>query len=338
VGICFTTGMAAISGALCALVGGGQSIVAHRTMYGCTYSLLTRWLPRQGVKVALIDLNHIAALRAAIDATTRVVYCESPANPTLELVDIGAVRKVVDAANAGRAPADRVRIVVDNTFATTYCQRPLSLGADLVVHSLTKDISGFGTVMGGAVIASRELEPDLLMYRKDFGGVMPSYPAWHIMTYGLPTLPLRMRKQQENALCVAQYLAGNPKVAKVNYPGLPGFPQADLARRQMVDPEGCFAPGMMVYFELSGDPDQAKVRGAALMDALAENALAVTLAVSLGQLRTLVEHPASMTHSMIPAEALAAGGIAPGGVRLAVGVENSADIVHDLERAFATLS
>ncbi|RMG11496.1 MAG: PLP-dependent transferase [Planctomycetota bacterium] len=333
--VAFATGMAAISAALGVLLKTGDTVVSHKTVYGCTYSLFHNWYPRLGIDVVFADLRDVDGLRRILAENPRVmaVYGESPCNPNLELLDLAAVCAAVDEVNQGRAPRRRVFTVIDNTFATPVCQRPLEHGVDLVVHSLTKNIGGFGTDMGGAVIGPALLEPDLLLYRKDFGGVLAPKAAWPPLVYGLPTLALRARQQQESAQAVAEFLEGHPKVARVVYPGLPSHPQHELARRQMRDPDGAFAPGTLVYFVMEGDPARARERGARLMDLLASEALTVTLAVSLGQVRTLVEHPGSMTHATVPPEEQLAAGIDPGGIRLSLGLERTEDILRDLESA-----
>jgi len=224
-------------------------------------------------------------------------------------------------------------MIVDNTFATPYCQRPLALGADLVVHSLTKDIGGFGTDMGGAVIGPLKYHAPLVMYRKDFGGVLSSKSAWSILVYGLPTLATRMVNQQKSATRVAQFLERHPKVASVHYPGLETFPQYQLARRQMTSYDGKFAPGSMVYFVLKGEEKAATEAADRFMDYIANHAYSVTLAVSLGQIRTLIEEPYSMTHSALPAELKHARGLEPGGIRLSIGLEDWHDIINDLRIA-----
>lgn len=323
--ITFATGMAAISAALGVLCQAGDEIVAHRVLYGCTYSLLTNWLPRLGIKTTFVDLNDAGALAAALTPQTRVVYCESPVNPTLELIDLAAVRAAMGDGDK------RPLLVIDNTFATPHCQRPLTLGADVVVHSLTKGIGGFGTDMGGAVLVPASLRNLMLMYRKDFGGVLSPKPAWDFLVHGLPTLATRMDNAQKTAMKIARHLEKHPKVGRVVYPGLPSFPQAELARRQMVDPRGRFAPGSMIWFELAGGGDA----GARLIDWVAENAYSVTLAVSLGQIKTLIEHPWSMTHSALSDGDKERGGVHPGGVRLSVGLEDADDIIGDLEQALA---
>ena len=189
--------------------------------------------------------------------------------------------------------------------------------------------------MGGAVIGPALLEPDLLLYRKDFGGVLSPKAAWPALVYGLPTLALRTRRQMATALEVARFLEEQPGIRRVAYPGLASHPQHDLARRQMRDHDGGFAPGIIVYFVLDGSGEEAKARGARLMDLLADKALTVTLAVSLGQVRTLIEHPSSMTHAPIPLEQQLEAGLDPGGIRLSIGLERPEDIIADLESALA---
>ncbi|MGH9603057.1 MAG: trans-sulfuration enzyme family protein [Terriglobales bacterium] len=343
VAVCFSTGMAAIAAATSVLVEAGDEIVAHDTLYGCTFSLLTNWLPRQRVATRFANLRDLKALEKAITAKTRVLYFETPVNPTLELIDVAAVRGVVDRANRGRPAGDRIQMVVDNTFATPYCQRPLKLGADVVVHSLTKGIGGFGTDMGGVVVAPESLHNLLLLYRKDFGGVLSPKAAWNVLVYGLPSLAARMANMQRTAMHVARFLERHPKVTEVHYPGLASFPQRALAQKQMVDYRGKFAPGSMIFFTLKDKPGRND-RAERFINHIADKAYCVTLAVSLGQIKTLIENPYSMTHSAYAAakgggegadlEHLSHGrGVQPGGIRLSIGLEDRHDIIADLERA-----
>lgn len=331
--VCFATGMAAISAALGVHLGAGQRIVSHPTIYGCTYSLMTRWLPASGVATEWVNLNDPEALRAALGPDARVVYFETPCNPTMELVDIEQVVRVVAEANQGRPESERVVTIVDNTFASPFGQRPLTMGVDFVVCSLTKHLAGFGATMGGAVIGPSRKETDLLMYRKDFGGSLSPQSAWQVLTYGLPTLAVRMEHQQGLAQSVAEYLWVHPKVARVHYPGLECFPQPELAHKQLRDIDGNFAPGSLLYFELKGEPQEAYDRAVRVIDWLAANSLAVTMSVSLGQIRTLAEHPASMTHAAMSPEDQVRAGISPGAIRLSMGLEDLRDILRDLERA-----
>ena len=335
--VVFSTGMAAVSAVLGIHLKAGQHVCFHPAIYGCTYSHVTRWLDRFGVQNTAVSFNDFAALEAAVRPETRVLYFESPCNPTMELVDIAAVVALTKRLNAGRPPEDKVVTVIDNTFASPYAQRPLTFGVDFVVHSLTKHISGFGASMGGVVVGPRSAETDLLLFRKDYGGSIAPDTAWHILVYGVPTLATRMERQQENAQRIAEFLDLNPKVRKVYYPGLDTFPQRELAQRQMRDFDGDFAPGAMIYFEVEGSPEAAYENAKKVCNHVASNALSVTLAVSLGQIRTLIEHPASMTHSAVPPEAQAQAGIHPGGIRLSVGVEDVRDILSDLESALESV-
>jgi cystathionine beta-lyase/cystathionine gamma-synthase len=316
--------MAAIAAALGVTLRAGDEVVAHHALYGCTYSLLTNWMPRLGVRVRYADLTKPERLSKALGRKTRAVIYETPVNPTLELIDIAAVSDV--------CRKRKVVSIVDNTFATPFCQRPLAAGADIVCHSLTKNICGFGTDMGGAVIAAAPRESDLLLYRKDFGGVLSPKNAWPILVYGLPSLELRMRKEEQNALEVARFLENHPKVERVAYPGLESFPQAALARRQMTDFDGTFAPSNMIYFVVKGG-GKASSR---LVNHCSRHAYTITLAVSLGQIRTLIEKPTGMTHSALPAAVQRAGHLTPGGVRLSIGIEDAGDIIHDLREALKT--
>jgi cystathionine beta-lyase/cystathionine gamma-synthase len=335
--VTFATGMAAVSAAVGVALKAGDEIVAHQTLYGCTYSLFTEWLPRYGITTRFADLRDNRSLSEALTPRTRVVYFETPVNPTMELIDIREVRVRMDDIAPGREQSGRMLMVVDNTFATPFCQRPLELGADLVVQSLSKDIGGFGTDMGGAVISRQNYHAPLLLYRKDFGGVLSPKNAWDILVYGLPTLAARMTNQQKTALRVAQFLETHPKVARVGYPGLESHPQYRLARRQMTSYDGRFAPGSMLYFVLKGDEGKATEAANRFIDYVADHAYSVTLAVSLGQLRTLIEEPYTMTHSALPDEVKRRRGMEPGGIRLSVGLEDWHDIIEDLQAAFARI-
>ncbi len=325
--VTFASGMAAISATMCSLMTVGDAVIAHPEVYGCTHSLFTNWFPRLGIGVERIDMNDHEALRAAITPATRVLYFETPTNPTLQLIDIGAMRALVDEVNAERETGREILILVDNTFATSFAQRPLGLGADVVLHSLTKNMGGFGTEVGGAAIVPRALLSSLLLYRKDFGGILSAKSAWAIMVYGLPTLPVRLKRQQYTAGKVARWLQEQPAVAQVTYPGLDSYPQKELAQKQLRDFDGDFAPGNMIHFAL----DSATVDAAEFVDAVAEEAYSITLAVSLGHTKTLIEMPESMTHSVYGE----GGGFQ--GIRLSIGLESPTDIIRDLEDGLAAV-
>jgi len=326
----FASGMAAISAALMCELTVGDEILAHPVLYGCTHSLFENWCTRFGIQVGRLDLNDLAALKGRISERTRILYFESPTNPTLELIDIAALRRLADEVNESRPRERRLLVYIDNTFATPFGQRPLEHGADVVLHSLTKNLGGFGTELGGAVICPKEMLPRLLLYRKDFGGILSSKSAWAILVYGLPTLALRLKRQQYSAQKVATWLEGQAAVARVVYPGLESFPQKELARRQMVDFDGDFAPGNMIFFEL----DPQKVEAEDFIDRIAAEAYSVTLAVSLGHTKTLIEMPSSMTHSSYASkEATGARSI-----RLSIGLESPGDIIRDLGTALEAVA
>jgi len=332
--VTFSTGMAAIS-ALCGiLLGSGGEIVAHKMLYGCTYSLFKNWLPRYRISVKWVDFNDHKALDHAITAHTRMLYFESPVNPTMDLIDFGSIVEIAERHNRHRSPEHRLFTAVDNTFATPFCQRPIEHGIDFVVESLTKGICGFGTDMGGVVVGPRWSYDQLLMYRKDFGGVLASKAAWPLLVYGLPSLAVRFRQQMQSTRIVAEALERDKRISSVTYPGLDSFPQRILAHIQMQDYDGKFAPGTMLYFVPKGNtPVERHRKAEMLVDYVAEHSYAMTLAVSLGGIRTLIEHPGSMTHSSIPPVEQMKGGMDPGGIRLSIGLEQPEDIFNDLLEA-----
>jgi cystathionine beta-lyase/cystathionine gamma-synthase len=336
--VSFASGMGAISAVLGILTKSGDEIVTHTTYYGCTISLLTNWYPKYNIKSIPVDLTNLDNIIPVLSKKTRVIYFESPANPNMDIIDISGIKEIVTEINKTRNEEDLIKIVVDNTFATPFCQRPIEHGADFVVHSLTKGIGGFGADMGGVVIGRKKYHDLLLLFRKDFGAVLNTKSAWAILTYGLPTLALRQRHQIKSAMKIAEYLNSHPKVEFVNYPGLPASRNYEIAKKQMLDFNGNFAPGSMIYFVLKGtSPVESKENGRKFMDYVADHAYTMTLAVSLGHTRTLIEHPASMTHSVVPPEKLAERAIDPGGIRLALGLENPDDILFDLEECLKVI-
>lgn len=338
IAVTYSTGMAAISAVLGSLTGVGDEIISHEVIYGCTYSLLTNWYPRYKIATKFLDLTKPSELAKHISQRTRVVYFESPVNPTLELIDIQAISDIVKEINKRRPPTRKIYVVIDNTFASPYCQRPLEHGADFVVASLTKAICGFGTDMGGVVVGPQWSYDRLLLYRKDFGGTLAAKSAWPIMVYGLSSLATRQRQQMASALEVALFLERHPKISYVTYPGLQSFAQRELARRQMRDYEGNFAPGSLLFFSLKGKtPKIRRDKGEKFINYLADNAYTITLAVSLGHIRTLIEHPSTMTHSAIPLPEQIATGLDPGGIRLSIGIEDPKDIMTDLSEALDLL-
>jgi len=332
--VTFATGMAAVHAAVGIFLEQGSEIICHQMVYGCTYSLFTTWFNKLGIKVHFADLSKPGTFIHLINEKTKVIYLETPANPTLEMTDISAVTSIIKECNETRSAENQIYSVIDNTFSTPYTQRPLEHGIDVVLHSLTKGICGFGTDMGGAVITRNQFFEKLIMHRKDFGASLSPKSAWHILVYGISTLGLRIERQQTSALRIAEFLEGHPAIESVFYPGLESYPQRELALRQLRNYRDEFSPGFMIYFTLKGKtPEESKTNGAKLMNFIADNSYAITLAVSLGQLRTLIEHPSSMTHSAYSAEEQVSRGMHPGGIRLAVGIEEAEDIMKDLETA-----
>ncbi|MFV8258634.1 trans-sulfuration enzyme family protein [Bdellovibrio bacteriovorus] len=328
--VTFGSGMGAIASTLMSLLSSGQKVIAHKTLYGCTYSLLTNWLPRLNISTHLMDVNDFKNLALQLaDPATRVVYFESVSNPILEIADLEKITALVKTANKKRGKDNQIYTVVDNTFATPWALRPVEWNVDFVIQSLTKNISGFGTEMGGAVIAPRAHESILRVARKDFGAIIHPYSAWHILVYGISTQAIRFEQQQASATAVAKFLEAHPKVASVTYPGLKSHAQHKLAKKYLKSPEGKFAPGTMISFQLKGDMKKCQK----FVDDIAKNSYSITLAVSLGLTKTLIEVPGFMTHSAIPDDKRGDSGIDPRAIRLSIGLENVNDIIEDLNEA-----
>ena len=306
------SGMGAITATLWSFLKAGDEVITDQTLYGCTFAFLRDGLTRFGVTVRQVDMTEPDALAAVISEKTRIVYFETPANPNMRLVDIAAIADIARAAGA--------KVVVDNTYATPVITRPIALGADIVVHSAMKYLGGHGDLVGGVAVGGTE---DMARVRlcgvKDMtGAVMSPFTAFLVLR-GLKTLSLRMARHAASAETVARWLDAHPAVERVFYPGLAGFAQRALAERQMA------LGGGMIAFELKGG-HQA---GVSMMNRLA----LIRRAVSLGDAETLIQHPASMTHSPYTPEERAAAGIVEGLVRLSVGLEEVADILRDLEAA-----
>ncbi|AXM96360.1 methionine gamma-lyase [Pseudomonas plecoglossicida] len=316
-GLALASGMGAITTTLWTLLRPGDELIVGRTLYGCTFAFLHHGIGEFGVKIRHVDLNDSKALKAAITRKTRMIYFETPANPNMQLVDIAAV--------AEAARGHELHIVVDNTYCTPYLQRPLEQGADLVVHSATKYLSGHGDVTGGLVIGRKAVIDRIrLEGLKDMTGAVLSPHDATLVMRGIKTLALRMDRHCANAQHVAQYLERQAQVELIHYPGLPTFGQYALAQRQMR------LPGGMIAFELKGGIEA----GRRFMNALQLFARAV----SLGAAESLAQHPASMTHSSYTPEERAQHGISEGLVRLSVGLEDVDDLLADVEQALKACS
>lgn len=307
------SGMAAVTGALLATLRAGDHVVAPLAFYGESARLLRERLPAFGIETTFVDATRTDAIAEAIRPETRVVYVESPANPTLQLTDIAAVAELAHARD--------LTLIADNTFATPACQQPLALGADLVLHSLTKALGGHGDAIGGVVAGSRdrvEAVADLVV--KGFGGVLAPFNAF-LVSRGIRTLALRQRQACSSALAIAHFLEAHAGVERVHYPGLASHPAHILAKRQMQ------GSGSLLAFELRGGLDAGK--------RLLERVRVISHAVSLGDVRSLVTHPASTTASTMPADLRRRAGIADGLLRLSVGIEDTDDLIADLDQALS---
>ena len=307
-----SSGMGAISSTLWTILKAGDHIVTDKTLYGCTFALMCHGLTRFGIDVTFVDTSNLDEVKNAMKENTRVVYLETPANPNLKIVDIEALAKL-----AHTNP--NTLVIVDNTFATPYMQKPLTLGADIVVHSVTKYINGHGDVIAGLVITNKELADQIrFVGLKDMtGAVLGPQDAYYIIR-GMKTFEIRMERHCKNAKKVVEFLNKHPKIERVYYPGLETHPGHEIAKKQMKD------FGAMISFELKGGFEAGKT--------LLNNLKLCSLAVSLGDTETLIQHPASMTHSPYTKEEREAAGITDGLVRLSVGLENVEDIIADLEQ------
>ncbi len=310
----FASGMAAITAVVLTVLKQGDHLISTDVIYGCTYSLFSEVLPGLGIDVSFVDTSKIENVKKAFKPETKMVFLETPANPTMAVCDITEI--------SGLAKEYGALCVVDNTFATPYFQRPLELGADVSLSSCTKYIGGHADLLGGVVAGNRDFMKRLAVVVGYTGGIMGPHEAW-LCIRGLKTLHIRMERHAENAMKVAEFLESRPEVEWVRYPGLPGNPQHELARKQMSGYSG------MLSFELRGGIEA----GRKLMD----NVRLCSLAVSLGATDTLIQHPASMTHACVPLAVRKRVGITDGLVRISVGIEDPEDIIADLKQALGTI-
>ncbi|WP_332697004.1 O-succinylhomoserine sulfhydrylase [Bosea sp. (in: a-proteobacteria)] len=309
------TGMAAVTAALMSQVRAGDHVVAARALFGSCRYIIEDLLPRYGVSSTLVDGTDLSAWRAAVRPNTKAFFLESPANPTLEVIDIAAV--------ATLAKEVGTKLVVDNVFATPLFQRPLELGADLVVYSATKHIDGQGRCLGGLVLGSKELiEGEIQTFLRQTGPAISPFNAW-VMLKALETLPLRVRKQAENAGTVAKWLKGRKELPHVAFIGDPEHPQAQIIAKQMS------GPSTLIAFEVAGGKDAAfrflnKLR-------------LIRISNNLGDAKSLIVHPATTTHQRFTPEVRASMGVSDGLIRLSIGLEHVDDLIADLEQALAAI-
>jgi cystathionine gamma-lyase/cystathionine beta-lyase/cystathionine gamma-lyase/homocysteine desulfhydrase len=305
----FASGMAAI-GALGTMLKAGDHVVVSDNTYGGTFRLFDKVLTRTAIAFSYVSTTRLNEVEQAITPATRMLFVETPTNPVMELTDL--------AAAAALARRRNVRLVVDNTFATPYIQRPIELGADLVIHSTTKYLNGHSDSIGGCVVAVRDEDIEWLRFiQNSAGAILSPFDSWLVLR-GTKTLAIRMERHNANGLAIAGYLESHPKVRQVHYPGLQSHPQHALAKKQM---RGF---GGMIAFEMGSLEAARRLLNAVRLCALAE---------SLGGVETLISHPATMTHSSVPAERRVALGITDGLVRLSVGIEDVEDIKADLAQA-----
>ncbi len=309
-GHCFASGMSAID-TVFRLLQSGDHVIAGEDMYGGSYRLFSKVLEKYGVTFTYVDTTNVDAVRAAMRPATKIVYLESPTNPMMRITDIAACAAV---ARKGGA-----MVVVDNTFCSPYLQRPIEMGADIVVHSTTKFLNGHSDSVGGAVLSvSDEVGEKIGFLQNAVGAILSPFDSWLVLR-GVKTLAVRMKRHEENGGAMALYLRKQAKVKKIYYPGLPDHPQHELARKQM---RGF---GSMISFDLGSHENAKKFLDRVKLCSLAE---------SLGGVESLISHPASMTHGSVPAETRQRLGITPGLVRISVGIEDVEDLLADLDYAF----
>ncbi len=310
-GLATATGMSAISTVFMTFLGAGKHVVSTGSVYGPTRTILEKELTRFGVESTFVDSSDANNVKNAIKKNTVMVYVETPANPTLSITDIAACAKIAHDAGA--------ILVVDNTFCSPMLQKPLQLGADIVLHSMTKFLNGHSDVVAGMLVTSnQEMMKNMHRVICQMGGTIDPHQAWLVLR-GVKTLALRVKVAQENAMKLAEELEKHPKIEWVKYPGLRSHPQYELARKQMS------GPGAMISFEVKGGVKAGKT----VMDSVGLS----TLAVSLGGIESLIQHPASMTHASMGPAARAEAGITDGLVRFSVGCEDYEDIKKDLWQA-----
>lgn len=313
-GVAMSSGIGAITATIWTLIKSGDHIIADKVMYSCTHSFFKHGLKEKfGVEVDFVDTSDLKEIKSAIKPNTRIIYIESPTNPTMKLCDIEEISKISKSL-------EECYLIVDNTYCTPYIQKPLSLGADIVVHSATKYINGHGDVIAGLVVGTKELM-DRVRYigQSDMNGsVLGPFEAF-LVNRGMKTLSIRMERHCDNAVKVSEFLEKNDKIINLAFPGSDSFAQRELAKKQMA------LPGAMICFELKGG-FEAGVK-------FIEKLKLCKLAVSLGDAETLIQHPASMTHSKYSPEDRIKGGISDGLIRLSVGLEDVNDIIEDLNQA-----
>lgn len=312
-GYAFATGMSAVFSTFAALLNAGDHIVSCRSVFGSTHSLFTKFLPKWHINTSYFKVNEVDKIESLITSNTKILYVESPTNPTVDILDLEALSKI--------AKANNLIFIVDNCFATPYLQNPIKFGADLVIHSATKLIDGQGRVLGGITVGKAHLIREIYLFSRNTGPAMSPFNAW-VLSKSLETLAVRVKAHCENALKVAEFLEKHSKIESVKYPFLKSHPQHSLAKRQMR------YGGNIVAFEVKNGLETGKK--------LLNNVKLCSLSANLGDTRTIITHPASTTHSKLSIEDRLETGITDGLVRLSVGLEHYEDIISDLNEALIT--
>jgi O-succinylhomoserine sulfhydrylase len=310
-GYAFATGMSAVFSTFATLLNAGDHIVCSRSIFGSTQTMCKNILPKWNIATSYFKIDEIDLVESLIQPNTKFIYAESPTNPTVDILDLARLGQIAKKHN--------LLLVIDNCFATPYLQQPIKFGADLVIHSATKLIDGQGRVLGGITVGKAELIEQIYLFSRNTGPALSPFNAW-VLSKSLETLAVRVDKHCENALKVAEFLEGQPKVNLVKYPFLKSHPQFELARKQMK------AGGNVVAFEIDGGIDA----GRKFLNAIK----LLSLSANLGDTRTIVTHPASTTHAKVSETERLEAGITPGLVRISVGLEHVEDVIDDLKQAF----
>lgn len=309
-GYAFATGMAAVFSTFAALLNSGDHIVSARSVFGSTHALFTNYFPKWNITTSYFDINNPDEIESLIQPTTKILYAESPTNPSVDIIDLELLGNIAKKYN--------LLLIIDNCFATPYIQQPIKFGADLVIHSATKLMDGQGRVLGGVVVGSKELIREIYLFSRNTGPALSPFNAW-VLSKSLETLAVRLEKHCENALELAKFLENHVEVSKVKYPFLKSHPQFKIAKNQMK------LGGNILAIELKGELEAGKN----FLNAIKM----CSLSANLGDTRTIVTHPASTTHSKLSKEEQLAAGITPGLVRISVGLEHISDIINDINQA-----
>ena len=309
-GYAFATGMSAVFSTFAALLNAGDHIVSCKSVFGSTYSLFTKFLPKWNIHTSYFKINEVDQIESLIQPNTKILYAESPTNPAVDILDLELLNSI--------AKKHGLLLVIDNCFATPYLQNPIKFGADIVIHSATKLIDGQGRVLGGVAVGKKELIKEIYLFSRNTGPAMSPFNAW-VLSKSLETLAVRVERHCENALKVAEFLEKHPNVNKVKYPFLKSHPQYEIAKKQMK------LGGNVVAFEIKGGTEKGKQ--------FLDNIKLCSLSANLGDTRTIITHPASTTHNKLGVEDRLETGITDGLVRVSVGLEHIDDIINDLKQA-----